>query len=251
MLKNREGQKIPNVTFKVLEDGEQVNIEALEIFSGKRVVVFCLPGAYTPTCSSTHVPRYVELFNTFKENGIDDIVCITVNDAFVINKWEKEQNADKITFLADGNGEFSEEMGMLVDKTSLGLGLRSWRYSMLVKDSLIEKMFIEPEKEGDPLEVSDADTMLNYINPDAQKPEFITMITREDCPYCIKAKKLLNSKKINFEEIPISRTVTTRSLRAIAGDSKTPRIFSGGKCIGGLEELEEYISDPQHKFDYI
>lgn len=122
---------------------------------------------------------------------------------------------------------------------------------MLVKDSLIEKMFIEPgKKEGDPLEVSDADTMLNYINPDAQKPEFITMITREDCPYCIKAKKFLNSKRINFEEIPIGRTVTTKSLRAIAGDAKTPRIFSGGKCIGGFEELKEYINNTQYRFDY-
>lgn len=251
MLKNREGQKIPDVTFKVLEDGEQINIKTDNIFMGKSVVVFCLPGAYTPTCSSTHVPRYVELFNIFKENGIDSIVCIAVNDAFVMSKWEKEQSADKITFLADGNGQFAEKMGMLVDKSSIGLGLRSWRYSMLVKDGLIEKMFIEPEKEGDPLEVSDADTILNYINPNAQKPEFITMITKEDCPYCIKAKKLLNSKKINFEEVPISRTVTTKSLRAIAGEAKTPRVFSGGKCIGGLEELEKYINEPQHKFDYI
>ena len=122
--------------------------------------VFSLPGAYTPTCSSTHLPRYNELAPVFKQHGVDEIVCLSVNDAFVMNEWKAGQERDNITFLPDGNGDFSEGMGMLVDKRDLGFGKRSWRYSMLVRDGMIENVFIEPDKEGDPFEVSDADTML-------------------------------------------------------------------------------------------
>ena len=102
---------------------------------------------------------------------MDGIFCLSVNDAFVMNEWKQDQEAGNITLLPDGNGEFTAGMGMLVDKSDLGFGKRSWRYSMLVKDGVIEKMFIEPEREGDPLEVSDADTMLRYINPTAVAPE--------------------------------------------------------------------------------
>jgi len=156
MLENREGQRVPNVTFRSRKDNQWVDITTDELFAGKKVIVFSLPGAFTPTCSSTHVPGYNELAGVFKHNGVDDIICISVNDAFVMNEWQKTQEAENITFIPDGNGEFSEKMGMLVDKENLGFGKRSWRYSMLVNDGVIEKMFIEPEVEGDPFEVSDA-----------------------------------------------------------------------------------------------
>jgi glutathione-dependent peroxiredoxin len=168
MLTNREGQKIPDVTFRVRQNGNWADVTTNEIFAGKTVIVFSLPGAFTPTCSSTHVPGYNELASVFKENGVDEIVCVSVNDTFVMNEWAKDQNADHIRFLPDGNGEFTDGMGMLVDKTELGFGKRSWRYSMLVKDGLIDKMFIEPQEPGDPFKVSDAETMLRYINPEAQ-----------------------------------------------------------------------------------
>ena len=137
-----------------------------EVFNGKTVVVFALPGAFTPTCSTSHLPRYEALFEDFQKYGVDEVVCVSVNDAFVMYKWGLEQGANRVRLIPDGNGEFTRKMGMLVDKSNLGFGLRSWRYSMLVSDGVIEKTFVEPGLEDnhteDPFEVSDADTMLEY-----------------------------------------------------------------------------------------
>ena len=163
MFENREGRRVPDVTFRTRRDHEWVDVNSAEIFAGRTVIVFALPGAFTPTCSSTHVPRYNQLAPLFAEHGVDDVVCVSVNDAFVMNEWQKEQKAHNITFLPDGNGDFSRGMGMLVGKQDLGFGERSWRYSMLVKDGVVDKMFIEPDVPGDPFEVSDADTMLAYL----------------------------------------------------------------------------------------
>ncbi|MGB7439952.1 MAG: glutathione peroxidase [Coleofasciculaceae cyanobacterium] len=241
MLKNREGEKVPSVTFKTRQDGNWVDVKSDELFAGKKVIVFSLPGAFTPTCSSSHLPRYEELANVFQKNGIDDILCVSVNDTFVMNEWGKDQNAKHVKLIPDGNGDFTEGMGMLVDKDNLGFGKRSWRYSMLVEDGVVKKMFIEPEVEGDPYEVSDADTMLNYINPDAAKPKFITMFTKVGCPYCTKAKDMLKSKGMDYEEVVLGKEITSRSLQAVAGATTTPQVFIDGRNIGGSEALEEYL----------
>ena len=173
--------KVPSIVLKTRVRDESVegpnpyrwqDTTTEEIFAGKKVVLFSLPGAFTPTCSSNHLPRYEELFDEFKAQGVDAIYCISVNDAFVMFQWGKQQGAKNIKLLPDGNGEFTKAMGMLVDKSNLGFGSRSWRYSMLVDDMNIEKVFAE---EGigdncptDPFEVSDADTMLAYLkNEDA------------------------------------------------------------------------------------
>lgn len=242
MLKNREGERVPNVTFRTRNDSQWVDVTSDELFKGKTVIVFSLPGAFTPTCSSTHVPGYNELAKTFKENGVDDIICVSVNDAFVMNEWKKTQEADNITFIPDGNGEFSEQMGMLVDKENLGFGKRSWRYSMLVTDGVIKKMFIEPEVEGDPFEVSDAETMLNYINPDAAKPKCVSLFTKVGCPFCARAKQALKERGIDYEEIIVGKDATMRSLRAATGATTVPQVFIDGKLIGGSEALEQYLS---------
>jgi glutaredoxin-like protein len=241
MLSNREGQRVPNVTFRTRQNNEWVSITTDDIFAGKTVVVFSLPGAFTPTCSSTHLPGYNELAKVFKENGVDDIVCLSVNDAFVMNEWAKDQEAENITLLPDGNGEFTEGMGMLVDKADLGFGKRSWRYSMLVKDGVIEKMFIEPDVPGDPFEVSDAQTMLNYINPEATKPQLVSLFTKVGCPFCARAKDMLNERGLDYEEIVLSKDVTTRSLRAVTGGTTVPQVFIDGKLIGGSEDLVAYL----------
>jgi peroxiredoxin len=182
MMKSREGQRVPDVTFPIRVDGEWQKVNSDTVFKGKTVVLFALPGAFTPTCSSTHLPRYNELAGVFKANGVDSVICLSVNDPFVMETWKQEQGAEGIYFLPDGNGEFSAGMGLLVDKSEIGLGKRSWRYSMLVKDGLIEKMFIEPEEPGDPFKVSDADTMLNYINPKASPPPRITFFGNPAAP---------------------------------------------------------------------
>ncbi len=163
MLENREGQRVPDVTFRTRKDGDWVDVTTAEIFGGKTVAFFALPGAFTPTCSSTHLPRFNELAGELRQAGVDEIVCLSVNDAFVMDAWKLDQKAHAVRLVPDGNGEFSDKMGLLVDKADLGFGKRSWRYSMVVRDGVIEKMFIEPEKPGDPFEVSDADTLLAYL----------------------------------------------------------------------------------------
>lgn len=241
MVSSREGQRVPTVTFRTRQQNEWVNITTDDLFAGKTVVLFALPGAYTPTCSSTHLPGYNELASTFKANSVDNIVCLSVNDAFVMNKWAEDQEADHITVIPDGNGEFSEGMGMLVDKGDLGFGKRSWRYSMLVKDGVIEKMFIEPDEPGDPFKVSDAETMLKYINPDAVRPKLVSLFTKPGCPFCARAKSMLQERGIDYEEIPLDKQVTTRSLRAVTGAMTVPQVFIDGRLIGGSEELAAYF----------
>ncbi len=138
-----------------------------DVFKGKHIVLFALPGAFTPTCSTSHLPRYEELDGEFKALGVDRTVCLSVNDAFVMFQWGQSQKADKVFLLPDGNAEFTRKMGMLVDKSNLGFGTRSWRYSMYVVDGEIRKMFAEDgfgdNAPDDPFEVSDADTMLGYL----------------------------------------------------------------------------------------
>lgn len=167
---------VPDVVFKCRVRDESVpgpnpfrwqDRTTAELFAGKKVVLFSLPGAFTPTCSSNHLPRYEALFEDFKTNGVDSIICLSVNDAFVMYQWGLKVGAKNVFLLPDGNGEFSRKMGMLVDKSNIGFGMRSWRYSMLVNDCKIEKMFVEAGLSDnfgeDPFEVSDADTMLAYL----------------------------------------------------------------------------------------
>lgn len=169
-------ERVPDVVFKTRVRDESLggenpfkwqDVSTKEVFAGKKVVVFSLPGAFTPTCSTSHLPRYEELYNEFKAAGVDEIYCLSVNDAFVMYQWGLKQGAKNVKLLPDGNAEFTKGMGMLVDKSNLGFGQRSWRYSMLVEDGKIEKVFAESGQsdnhENDPFEVSDADTMLAYI----------------------------------------------------------------------------------------
>jgi glutathione-dependent peroxiredoxin len=237
-MKNIEGQRIPDVTFRTRQNGAWRDVTTADVFKGKRVVVFALPGAFTPTCSSSHVPRYNELAPAFKKLGVDDVVCVSVNDAFVMEAWSKDQGAERLVFLPDGNGEFTEKMGMLVDKRSLGFGPRSWRYSMLVDDGVIKKMFIEPDVEGDPFQVSDADTMLRHLAPDAEAPRDVVLFTKPGCSYCAKAKRLLDARGWAYDELP----ATPRRLRAVSGKGSTPQVFVDGKHIGGADELEAWLA---------
>ena len=240
MFQTKEGQNVPKVMFRTRTESDWKNVTSDEIFKGKTVVVFSLPGAFTPTCSSTHLPRYNELAPAFFANGVDAIVCISVNDAFVMNEWAAGQECANLTMLPDGNGEFTAGMGMLVDKTEIGFGKRSWRYSMLVKDGVVQKMFIEPQKPGDPFEVSDADTMLAYSAPRAKKPDQVAILTREGCGYCVKAKKLLKDLGYDYAEVSLGNANRSRIVGAITGKGTVPQVFVNGKHVGGLDELEKW-----------
>jgi len=158
---NREGQRVPQVTFRARGESDWKPLTTDEVFKGKTVAVFSLPGAFTPTCSSTHVPRYNELAPAFFANGVDRIVCISVNDAFVMNAWGKDQNAaGKIQMLADGNGDFTKKMGLEMDGSKFGMGIRSQRYAMLVDNGVVKKLEVE---EPGAFKVSSADHMLALV----------------------------------------------------------------------------------------
>ena len=247
MFKAIEGQRVPNVTFKTRRDHEWVDLTSDDVFAGKSVIVFSLPGAFTPPCSSSHVHRYNQLQPLFAARGIDEVICVSVNDAFVMDEWRRSQKADRVTFLPDGNGDFTEGMGLLVGKEDLGFGKRSWRYSMLVRDGVVEKMFIEPEKPGDPFEVSDADTMLSYIAPQEARPLDVTIFSRGGCPHCARAKSLLRDAGIGFEALELNNEFSDRTLRAVSGGTTVPQVFVNGECIGGADELESWLSSGQHQ----
>ncbi|MEW6993486.1 glutathione peroxidase [Colwelliaceae bacterium MEBiC 14330] len=242
MFTDISGQKVPNATFPIIANDQWSARTSDEIFANKTVVVFSLPGAFTPTCSSSHLPRYNELAPKLFANGVDEIVCISVNDTFVMNAWAKDQDASNISFIPDGNGEFTQGMGLLVDKSDLGFGKRSWRYAMLVKNGIIEKMFIEPDLPGDPFEVSDADTILNYINPEAVQKTEIAIFTKHGCSHCTKAKALLAEKGLQYEEMILGEDTSISAMRAITKADTTPQIFIDGKHIGGNDELTQYFS---------
>ncbi|MBF0471183.1 MAG: glutathione peroxidase [Gammaproteobacteria bacterium] len=241
MLQSMEGKKVPSVVFKTRQGAEWVDVSSDELFSGKRVVVFSLPGAFTPTCSSTHVPRFNQLAPALKAAGVDEIICMAVNDAFVMNEWQVEQKAERIRFIPDGNGDFTKGMGLLVDKSAIGFGDRSWRYSMVVENGVVEKQFIEPEKPGDPFEVSDADTMLQYLAPNAEKPLDATIFTRKGCPFCAKAKRLLTEQGIEYEELLLNRDYTDTTQRAVTGSTSVPQVYINGNHIGGSDDLEAWL----------
>lgn len=172
----KEHDSVPHVTFKTRVRDESVagdnpfrwqDLTTDEIFKGKNIVLFALPGAYTPTCSTTHAPGYEAVYDEMKDLGVDEVVCLSVNDAYVMYNWKKNLNISKVFMLPDGSGDFTREMGMLVKKNDVGFGDRSWRYSMHVVDGVIKKMFIEDGKSDncgpDPFEVSDARTMMSHL----------------------------------------------------------------------------------------
>jgi glutaredoxin-like protein len=247
MFENKEGQCVPQVTFRTRDGVEWKDLSTDDVFAGKTVAVFSLPGAFTPTCSSSHVPRYNQLAGVLKQHGVDEIVCISVNDAFVMNEWKASQSAENVTFLPDGNGAFTSGMGMLVGKEDLGFGDRSWRYSMLVRDGVIDKMFIEPQEPGDPFGESDADTMLNYVAPDAPLPLNVTILSRGGCQHCVRAKALLAQHGIEFEALELNQQYSDRTLRAVADATTLPQVFIDGERIGGADELETWLAGRQVK----
>ena len=171
---------VPNVTFRTRVRDETVEgenpfrwqeVTSREIFDGKNIVIFALPGAFTPTCSSTHLPGFERKYEELKASGVDEVYCLSVNDSFSMFQWGKQLGIKQVKLLPDGNGDFTRLMGMLVKKENLGFGPRSWRYSMFVKDGEIQQIFceqgIQDNSPDDPFTVSDVDTMMAYLNRQA------------------------------------------------------------------------------------
>ena len=148
--------------------GEWKDVSTKELFGNKKVVIFSLPGAFTPTCSGEQLPTYDEMYSQFKDKGIDDVYCVSVNDAFVMNAWARDLGIKNVKMIPDGDGTFTRSMGMLVNKPKQGFGMRSWRYAAIVNDGTIENMFIEPGQndfsdDDDPYTVSSPEHVLSKL----------------------------------------------------------------------------------------
>ncbi|WP_167647130.1 peroxiredoxin [Mameliella alba] len=169
-------QRVPETVFHTRQRNEALggdnpyewkDVTSAELFDRQRVVLFALPGAFTPACSETHLPGYERHYDAFRARGIDRVICLSVNDAFVMHQWARAQGIEKVMMLPDGNGDFTRLMGMLVDRSAQGMGLRSWRYAMLVEDGEITALFAEPgvkdNPPGVPVKVSGAETMLAHL----------------------------------------------------------------------------------------
>ncbi|MDO9125429.1 MULTISPECIES: peroxiredoxin [Alphaproteobacteria] len=157
------GDRIPEATLMQMTDKGPAPVKTSEYFKGRKVVVFALPGAFTPTCSNQHLPGFIKNSDTIKGKGVDEIACLSVNDAFVMGAWGKQQGADeKVTMLADGNGDFTKALGLEFDGTGFGMGVRSSRYSMLVDDGVVKSLNREPA--GGKAEVSGAENILQQLS---------------------------------------------------------------------------------------
>ncbi len=218
------------------EGGAFVDKTTAELFGGRTVVLFGLPGAFTPTCSTAHVPRYEELYGALRAAGVDEVICTSVNDAFVMQAWKEAQGVTNVRFLEDGNGTLADALGMLVDKANLGFGPRSWRYSLLVRDGVVERAFVEADVPGDPYEVSDADTMLRALGGEA--PPDLVLFTKPNCGHCARAKKALAEAGLRCTELPATPTV----LRALPGGLTTPQVYVDGRHLGGADELVAWLA---------
>lgn len=249
-ITDKTGHKLPSFEFNMFEEYRWVGHTTDELFVNKRVVIFAIPGAFTPTCSSLHLPRYNELYETFRSYGIDEVYCLAVNDSFVLNAWKKAERATNIVMLPDPDGEFTKKLGFLVNKSEVCLGDRSWRYSMIVNRGVIEKMFIEPENQGsDPFGESSADQLLKYLNPEAELPPAVTVFSKPSCPICAGVRNSLKSHHLQFEELELHEDFTIKTAKAIAGEGDLPIVFINGTKFGSPEELDGYLSTlyPEHK----
>ena len=156
----QEGEKLPEATLHVMRDGRPAAVTTAELFGGKKVVLFAVPGAFTPTCSQAHLPGYVANADTIKAKGVDDIVCVSVNDAFVMDAWGKDKNAEHLVMAGDGNADFTKALGLEMDGSGFGLGTRSQRYAMVVDDGVVTKLAVEA---GGAFEVSKAEAILEAL----------------------------------------------------------------------------------------
>lgn len=156
----QEGDKLPEATMRILREGRPTPVTTSELFGGKKVVAFAVPGAFTPTCSQAHLPGYVVNADSIKAKGVDSIVCISVNDAFVMDCWGKDRNADDLLMVGDGNGDFTRALGLEMDASGFGLGTRSQRYAMIVEDGTVTKLAVE---EATAFEVSKAEAILEAL----------------------------------------------------------------------------------------
>lgn len=206
-----EGKRIPNVVFKTRVRDELIGgpnpyrweeVSSKDLFKRRRAVLFSLPGAFTPTCSTNQLPGFEKMFSEFQNQGVKDIYCLSVNDAFVMNAWARGQNIENVKMIPDGSGIFTKKMKMLVKKDNLGFGARSWRYAAVINNGVIAKMFIEPGFEDncptDPYGVSSPENVLGWLKNNAiesAQPEQSTHLSTDRIDLALKIRHLANKRK--------------------------------------------------------
>ena len=234
-------ERVPEATFSVLENGQVAQLATSDIFKGKTIVAFAVPGAFTPTCSTQHLPRFEELAPAFRRLGVHDVCCIAVNDPYVLAYWAEQQRSREVRMLADPTGAFTRALGMMSDRQAEVLGPRSRRYALVVEDGRIERMFAEPDEDGDPFTVSDADTVYRYVAGAERAPSRIAIVTKAHCPHSAKAKGLLDERGLRYCEVELADADCGRFLSATSGTASAPRVFINGTCIGGCEDLQRFL----------
>lgn len=237
-----EGDPLPDVRLYELRDQQPQAIDSASLCGdGRTRVLFALPGAFTPTCSSQHLPQYEDAIDELRRLGVDEVICLAVNDPYVMAAWAEQQQVRAVRMLADGNGAFADAMGLRIDQAAQGLGLRSRRYSMLVRDGRIAKLFVEPDQPGDPYGISSADTMLRYLSPDRRPPPHVALLSKPGCPYCAQARALLDEAGLHYTDVPLPDATRSRVLAAIAGSATVPQVFVDGRLVGGNEALTAWL----------
>jgi peroxiredoxin/glutaredoxin len=231
------GQRVPFTRFRMRRAAQTVDATTDDLFGAATVVAFGLPGAFTPTCSSSHVPRFVELAPLLREHGVERVLCLSVNDAFVMEAWQRDQGAECITFVPDGNGDFHRALGLLADHRDDGMGLRARRYAMLVRDGTIDFALVEPDESGDPYGISSADSVLERLAPDHAPVQDIVVFTRPLCSHSERAKRLLDERGVRYDAVDLK----PRGVIAVSGETSTPQVFVNGRLIGGCDALERWL----------
>lgn len=234
-----EGRQIPEIQFDYVDRNRLDALPGAEVFSGQTVALFALPGAFTPTCSNRHVPRFQELAAALHDEGVDEIVCVAVNDPWVMSAWSADQHCPDIRFVPDTRGAFTRALGMMVDVPHLGE--RSRRYALLVRHGVIEKAFVEPDEPGDPYTVSDADSLLAYLNPKSPALHPIAVFARYGCPFCERALALLREHDLPFQVIEVGEDISMDAVKAVSGRATVPQVYMDGTLVGGAQELEHHL----------
>ncbi len=232
------GQRLPSTLLLNVCEGEHVAQKSDDFFRGKRVILFGLPGAFTPICSTSHLPRFEALASEFLHAGVDAIVCIATNDCFVLDVWRKQLGIQHVKFVSDPSGAFTAAMGLLVASDTLGT--RSRRYSLVALDGVVEQFYIEDESGNDSLTVSDADTLLAAITG-KPKPPAVLLFAVNGCPACERAKELLDRQGLRYEIILIGTDINVQALRAATGQNKLPQVFIDGRYVGGYDQLQQHF----------
>jgi glutaredoxin-like protein len=241
-----EGRTIPDVELHVLDgDGRFRVVRAADLFGRGTTVIFTPSHPSSLGCSDSRVPRFQQLAGELHSHGVDRIVCVAVNDPAAVGRSAREQHAEGIAIVADVEGCFTGALGMLVDGGGSAPGTRSRSYSALVRDGAVVKAFVDPETEGAPLTVSDADTMLRYLDPATTTLRSVALLARHGCPHCERARRLLADHGFRFEAIELNEHITLQAVRAISGRATVPQVFVDGHHVGGADELAAWLEQDE------